>query len=110
MAPRFSVDRVYLYGSVLTDRWCPDSDLDLAVEGALSFGDLLKLWAELDGRLDREVDVRELTRLPFAEKVRAEEGHTPVVLGEEGDEALLGVVTQKSWVWFSTRSIERYTP
>ncbi|MBC7339545.1 MAG: nucleotidyltransferase domain-containing protein [Firmicutes bacterium] len=72
VAPRFSVDRVYLYGSVLTDRWCPDSDLDLAVEGALSFGDLLKLWAELDGRLDREVDVRELTRLPFAEKVRAE--------------------------------------
>lgn len=72
VAPRFAVHRVYLYGSVLTDRWCPASDLDLAVEGKLAFEHLLKLWAELDRRLEREVDVRELESLPFADKVRAE--------------------------------------
>lgn len=72
VAPRFSVDRIYLYGSVLTGRWHADSDVDLAVEGDLSFTDLLGLWAELDSRLERGVDVRDLARLPFAERVRAE--------------------------------------
>lgn len=69
VAPSFAVERVYLYGSLLSSRWRPDSDVDLAVEGTLSYGDLLALWAELDARVDQEVDLRELARLPFKEKV-----------------------------------------
>lgn len=72
VAPGFSVERVYLYGSLLSGRWHRGSDVDLAVEGDLPFADLLALWSELDRRLDWEVDVRELTGLPFAGKVRAE--------------------------------------
>lgn len=71
VAPLFPVERVYLYGSVLTGRWRPDSDLDLAVEGDLSAGDLFSLWAELDRRLEREVDLRDVARLPFGGKNQA---------------------------------------
>ena len=72
VAPSFAVERVYLYGSLLNSRWRPDSDVDLAVEGVLSYGDLLTLWAELDARVDQDVDLRELARLPFKEKVKRE--------------------------------------
>jgi predicted nucleotidyltransferase len=71
VAPRFPVDRVWLYGSVVTGWWDEESDVDLAVEGTLSFEDVLKLWCDLDRRVEREVDVRLLAELPFAEKVRA---------------------------------------
>lgn len=71
VAPRFPVDRVWLYGSVAAGRWHEESDIDLAVEGDLSFEDQLKLWCELDRRVEREVDVRLLVELPFADKVRA---------------------------------------
>lgn len=71
VAPRFPVDRVWLYGSLLTDWWGSESDIDLAVEGDLPFQELLRFWCELDGRLEREVDVRLLAELPFGEKVRA---------------------------------------
>lgn len=71
VAPRFPVEKVYLYGSLLTGRWRPDSDLDLAVEGDLSYGDLLTFWAELDRRMEQDIDLREISKLPFAEKIRA---------------------------------------
>ncbi|ACX51652.1 DNA polymerase beta domain protein region [Ammonifex degensii KC4] len=70
--PSFPVERAYLYGSVLTGRWHPESDLDLAVEGRLSAEEFFRLWAELDRRLEPEVDLRELEKLPFREKVRRE--------------------------------------
>lgn len=72
VAPSFAVEKVYLYGSLLNSRWRPDSDVDLAVEGVLSYSDLLSFWAELDVRVDQDVDLRELTRLPFKEKVKRE--------------------------------------
>ncbi|WP_245574429.1 nucleotidyltransferase domain-containing protein [Desulfovirgula thermocuniculi] len=72
VAPSFAVERVYLYGSLLYSRWRPDSDVDLAVDGVLSYGDLLALWAELDARVDQDVDLRDLARLPFREKVERE--------------------------------------
>lgn len=70
VAPLFPVERVYLYGSILTGRWRPDSDLDLAVEGDLSPEDFFGLWAELDKRLEQEIDLREMAKLPFREKVQ----------------------------------------
>jgi predicted nucleotidyltransferase len=72
VAPLFPVERAYVYGSLLTGRWRPDSDLDLAVEGDLSAGDLFSLWAELDRRLEQEVDLRDIARLPFGEKIKRE--------------------------------------
>lgn len=70
VAPLFPVDRVYLYGSILTGRWRPDSDLDLAVEGDLSPEDFFRLWGELDKRLEQEIDLREIVKLPFRERVQ----------------------------------------
>lgn len=78
VAPLFPVERVYLYGSTLTGRWHPDSDLDLAVEGDLPPGDFFRLWVELDKRLEQEIDLREIAKLPFREKVQ----RTGVVLYE----------------------------
>ena len=72
VAPLFPVDRVYLYGSMLSGRWRQDSDLDLAVEGDLSSSELFKLWAELDRLLEQEIDLREMSRLPFREKIQRE--------------------------------------
>ncbi|HHW43041.1 nucleotidyltransferase domain-containing protein [Desulfofundulus thermobenzoicus] len=72
VAPFFPVERVYLYGSMLTGRWRPDSDLDLAVEGNLSGTDLFNLWAELDRRFEQDIDLREITRLPFKDKIKRE--------------------------------------
>ncbi|MEW6771751.1 MAG: nucleotidyltransferase domain-containing protein [Bacillota bacterium] len=70
VAPLFPVERVYLYGSILTGRWRPDSDLDLAVEGDLSPEDFFRLWGELDKRLEQEIDLREIAKLPFRERVQ----------------------------------------
>jgi len=78
VAPLFPVERVYLYGSTLTGRWRPDSDLDLAVEGDLSPEDFFSLWGELDKRLEQEIDLREMAKLPFREKVQ----HKGVMLYE----------------------------
>ena len=72
VAPHFPVERVYLYGSTLRGRRRPDSDVDLAVEGRLSPAEFFALWTELDRRLEYEVDLRELAKLPFGEKVRRE--------------------------------------
>lgn len=70
VAPLFPVERVFLYGSTLTGRWRPDSDLDLAVEGNLSPEEFFGLWVELDKRLEQEIDLREVAKLPFREKVQ----------------------------------------
>ena len=70
VAPLFPVERVFLYGSTLTGRWRPDSDLDLAVEGDLSPEEFFGLWAELDKQLEQEIDLREMAKLPFQEKVQ----------------------------------------
>lgn len=72
VAPLYPVDRVYLYGSMLSGRWRPDSDLDLAAEGNLPSSELFKLWAELDRLLEQEIDLREMSRLPFREKIQRE--------------------------------------
>ncbi|NLG85254.1 MAG: nucleotidyltransferase domain-containing protein [Firmicutes bacterium] len=72
VAPLFPVERVYLYGSTLRGRQRPDSDVDLAVEGRLSPAEFFALWTELDRRLEQEIDLRELSRLPFGEKIKRE--------------------------------------
>lgn len=72
VVPRFPVSRVWLYGSLLTEWWDEESDVDLAVEGDLSFCELLDLWRELGAPLEWEVDVRLLKDLPLAEKVQAD--------------------------------------
>lgn len=72
VAPLFPVERVYLYGSTSSGRRRPDSDLDLAVEGALAPGELFNLWCELDRLMEQEIDLREMAGLPFREKVQRE--------------------------------------
>ncbi len=73
VAPGFAVEKIYLYGSLLTPgRWRHGSDVDLAVEGGLGFDEMLCLWCELDRKLPYEVDLKKLGGLPFAEKIKRE--------------------------------------
>lgn len=71
VAPSFPVEKVFLYGSILTGHWRPDSDIDIVVEGRLSPEEFFALWRELDRRLDEKVDLRELEKLPFRERVKS---------------------------------------
>jgi predicted nucleotidyltransferase len=72
--PRFpQVRRAYLFGSALhTLR--STSDVDIAVEGALSAEEYFALWRELDRAVpDWPIDLVELGRdLHFTDRVRAE--------------------------------------
>ncbi|MHA1730689.1 MAG: nucleotidyltransferase family protein [Promethearchaeota archaeon] len=69
MAGRFGVTEVVVFGSVTRPRgFRVDSDVDVAVRG-LDGRDYFKFAGELSLRLGREVDVVELERSRFAEKI-----------------------------------------
>ncbi len=72
VAPKYGISKAYLYGPFLTGDQGPCSDVDLAVEEKFSFSDLLRVQAELDRRLSRQPDLRELRCLPFRDRVRKE--------------------------------------
>ena len=72
------IHRLSLFGSVLTERFRPDSDLDMLVEfepgAAITYLDLARMERELSEILGRKVDLRtpeELSRY-FRERVVAE--------------------------------------
>ncbi len=72
------IRKLSLFGSVLTDRFRPDSDVDMLVEfepgAAITYLDLVRMERDLSGVLGRAVDLRtpeELSRY-FRERVVAE--------------------------------------
>jgi len=69
----FGVKRVYLFGSLLSGRVNPHSDIDLAVEG-LSPAVYYRAWARLERETDIPVDLVDLDRaVPvLVERVRRE--------------------------------------
>ncbi|MEW5804500.1 MAG: nucleotidyltransferase domain-containing protein [bacterium] len=69
---KYRLDRVYLYGSFADMTFHKSSDIDLAIEPAIGFEDLLKLYSEMNRHFKQEVDVRLLQELPFSEKVKRE--------------------------------------
>jgi predicted nucleotidyltransferase len=59
---RHQVQRLALFGSILGDQFRPDSDVDMLVEfrphAKVSLFDLGGMITELQGMLDRDVDLR----------------------------------------------------
>lgn len=69
---RYSISKVYLYGSFADMTFQKYSDIDVAIEPDIDYGTLLHLCSEVDKHLEREIDIRLLSELPFADKVREE--------------------------------------
>jgi predicted nucleotidyltransferase len=69
---KFGIEKVYLYGSCADMTLCRYSDIDIAVEPAIPFESLLSLFSEIDRQTTRRIDVRNLSELPFSQKVKRE--------------------------------------
>lgn len=69
---KYGAGRVYLYGSFADMSFHKSSDIDVAIEPSIKFDELLKIYAEVNSHIKREVDVRLLEEIPFAEKIRKE--------------------------------------
>lgn len=70
---KYNIKRVYLYGSLTDGKRHSESDIDIAVEGDISYQDLLRLYGEVDRGItgvSRELDLRNLGELSFKEAVR----------------------------------------
>ena len=59
MTQKYDVRKVALFGSILTDKFDKNSDIDILIEfeGRKSLFDLVRLEAELEDILQRKVDV-----------------------------------------------------
>ena len=69
---RCGIKRAYLYGTIVSGAFNRSSDVDMAVEPALPYGELLRLHSSLSIKLGRTVDIRVLDELPFGERIRRE--------------------------------------
>ncbi|HSV98510.1 MAG TPA: nucleotidyltransferase domain-containing protein [Spirochaetota bacterium] len=69
---RCGIKRAYLYGTIVRGAFNRSSDVDVAVEPALPYGELLRLHSSLSIKLGRTVDIRILDELPFREHIRRE--------------------------------------
>lgn len=67
---KYNINRAYLYGSMVSGNIRYDSDVDIAIEGNVGFKQILSLYSELSKMLDRNVDVRMLNELSFAEAIK----------------------------------------
>ncbi len=63
---RYGIDKAYLYGSFGDITFHKHSDIDIAIEPAISYKDLLSLYSEISKYVTKEVDIRLLEELPFA--------------------------------------------
>lgn len=66
---KYNIKKVYLYGSLADKSFQKSSDIDIAVEADLPFDEFLKFFAEINGKIDMEVDLKLLKELPFAENI-----------------------------------------
>ena len=67
---KYKIKKIYLYGSFVDLTFCKYSDVDLAVESEMEYDVFLKLSSEVDRGFGREVDLRLINELPFAQQVR----------------------------------------
>ncbi|ASC71093.1 hypothetical protein XM38_020430 [Halomicronema hongdechloris C2206] len=69
-AAGFGLTRAYLFGSLIRPyRFSPHSDVDIAVD-AIGVDDFFTLMAGLSEALGREVDLVELPKCHFADRIR----------------------------------------
>lgn len=70
LAARYGFNRAYVFGSVTQKgRFRHESDIDIAIEG-LSNQYYFKFMADLDGRLEREVDVIQMEKHRLHEQIK----------------------------------------
>jgi predicted nucleotidyltransferase len=67
---QYGIDRAYLFGSLTRPyRFTERSDVDVAVE-AIDSESFFQAMAELSEQVEREVDLVELSKCPFADRIR----------------------------------------
>lgn len=72
MGPRYNIQRAYLFGSVVKPgHFQANSDVDIAVE-QINPSRFFEAMGEFFYRLEREVDLVELDKCHFADKIRRE--------------------------------------
>lgn len=68
---QYGIDRVYIFGSVTAPgRFRADSDIDLAIE-QMAPEAFFAMMGQLAEALERDVDLVELTKCHFADRIRA---------------------------------------
>jgi hypothetical protein len=72
LGPRYNIQRAYLFGSVVKPgRFKADSDVDIAVE-QIDPRQFIEALSEFSMSLNRDVDLIELDKCHFADKIRRE--------------------------------------
>lgn len=72
IAGEYGIQQAYIFGSLVQPgRFRPDSDVDIAVEQDLA-ANYFTVLGKLVAALGREVDLIELSRCHFADKIRQE--------------------------------------
>ena len=72
LGPRYGIQQAYVFGSLVTPgRFIPESDVDIAVE-QIDPVHFFEAMGEFSMRLKREVDLVELNKCHFADKIRRE--------------------------------------
>jgi predicted nucleotidyltransferase len=72
LGPRYNIQRAYLFGSVVKPgRFRADSDVDIAVE-QIDPRQFIEALSKFSMRLNRDVDLIELDKCHFADKIRRE--------------------------------------
>ncbi|MDX1688203.1 MAG: nucleotidyltransferase domain-containing protein [Candidatus Promineifilaceae bacterium] len=72
LAEQFDLQEAYVFGSVARPgRYREDSDVDVAVAG-LPSEQFISLMAQLSASLGRDVDMIELEKIHFADKIKRE--------------------------------------
>lgn len=67
---KYKVKRIYMYGSFVDLTFCKYSDIDLAVESEMEYDVFLGFFSEVNRGFGRQVDLRLINELPFAQQVR----------------------------------------
>ena len=69
---KYNINKVYLYGSFADMTFQKHSDIDIAFEPEIAYDKLLHLCSEVNKHIEREIDLRQISELSFADKVRGE--------------------------------------
>ena len=69
---QFKLDKVLLYGSYADMTFNNYSNIDIAITPDIRYEDQLKLYAEINNRIEQEVEIKLLSELSFSEKILRE--------------------------------------
>ena len=69
---KFKLDKVLLYGSYADMTFNNYSNIDIAITPDIRYEDQLKLYAEINNRIEQEVEIKLLSELSFSEKILRE--------------------------------------